>query len=198
MPVEIKSRPTISRDGSAEFVPPLHMVEESEGKQFLILKLFVKGLIQMFLHGTDWADSNSLAGTPGIEALKQMRNTECGLAAKPSAADNLFSEDQDQDQDRNEVQEKKKKTSQRRKKQQAQQQVEDASINIDVEGTRVCILNPKSVDDYVAVELDATQLEAVFQFIIKALVAKPPKDKRPYEKSGRFSKKQKVAAESPS
>ena len=170
MAVAVINRPSLQYMGSKLWPVPEQLLVDKDGTWFLKISPIHHGLVNFICDGLQIMQPASLAQSPGLEKLKDLRNKK----AKPSnAADNLFGEPE----------EHMKKRIRTRK---ASGNTEDV-VTLSVNGVDVQCLSPKArQSEDLCVIIEPLALQAVFE----AIRAEPGLvDRRSYQPTGKFSKR---------
>lgn len=181
MAVRITERIALSiGDEKPSLVPEKHVVELN-GVKYLKIATWCNNIVSVASRGSADTEDNkkvSLAGSVGFDELKSLR-AEAVVALTKEATDDLFGVDP--------------ATAKKRvKKSKTTGHVPDA-VAIQINGVSVMMLYPRRDSSDLHVQLDETQLEAVFGFVKDKGI--DTGTKRSYKKSGRFSKRNQKDAE---
>jgi len=170
MAVSIIHRPALQYMDSKIWNVPDQLLVDIDGTLFLKISPINYGLVNVICDGLQIPKNASLAESPGLEKLKEMRNKK----AKPSsAADNLFGEEGAPAQ-------KKSRTSKT-------SAITDDVLTISVNRVDVKCISPKTRQSQdLCVIMESSALQAVFE----AIRAEPGLvDRRSYQPTGKFSKR---------
>jgi hypothetical protein len=168
MAVSVINRPSLQYMGSKLWPVPEQLLVDKDGTWFLKISPIHHGLVNFICDGLEIMQPASLAQSPGLEKLKDLRNKKAGPS---SAADNLFDEP--------EVHVKKRTRK-------ASGTTEDV-VTLSVKGVDVQCLSPKTRQtEDLCVIIEPLALQAVFE----AIRAEPGLvDRRSYKATGKFSKR---------